>query len=130
VEHNETLRVINLETNYISGDFFARLFKAALKNQTLEEVKAVNQVSKKSQLFGKRKRRRKAYLPVNMININSVFQGVSFSTTAEKEIIDAIFENRGLTKVSINLRLPEGRYKVEQATLRNGEIRTFSHPTG
>jgi tropomodulin len=45
VENNETLRVINLETNYISGDFFSRLFKAALKNQTLEEVKAVNQVS-------------------------------------------------------------------------------------
>lgn len=33
------------ETNYLSGEFFARLFQAALKNQTLEEIKAVNQVS-------------------------------------------------------------------------------------
>ncbi|VDN53916.1 unnamed protein product [Dracunculus medinensis] len=44
LENNSTLKAINLETNYLSGDFFARLFKAALKKQTLEEVKAVNQV--------------------------------------------------------------------------------------
>ncbi|EJW84329.1 hypothetical protein WUBG_04762 [Wuchereria bancrofti] len=44
VASNTTLKSINLETNYLSGDFFARLFKAALVNQTLEEVKAVNQV--------------------------------------------------------------------------------------
>lgn len=44
VEKNSTLKAVNLETNYLSGDFFAKLFQAALKNQTLEEVKAVNQV--------------------------------------------------------------------------------------
>ncbi|MCP9256917.1 Tropomodulin [Dirofilaria immitis] len=84
IASNTTLKSINLETNYLSGDFFARLFKAALVNQTLEEVKAVN-------------------------------QGVTFATAAEKEIIDAVFENRGLTKVSINLRLPEGRILRRQA---------------
>uniref|UniRef100_A0A914VD47 Tropomodulin n=1 Tax=Plectus sambesii TaxID=2011161 RepID=A0A914VD47_9BILA len=92
LENNESLKSINLETNYLSGEFFSRLFKAALVKQTVEQVKAVN-------------------------------QGVTFSTTAEKEIIDAIFENQGLTKVSINLRLPEGRHKIENAMLRNGEIR-------
>ncbi|KAI1720812.1 tropomodulin [Ditylenchus destructor] len=92
MENNDTLRAINVETNYLSGDFFAKLFRAALRYQSLEEVKAVN-------------------------------QGVSFSTTAEREIIDAIFENRGLTKISLNLRLPEGRHKVEKATIRNQEIR-------
>uniref|UniRef100_A0A914ZJH9 Tropomodulin n=1 Tax=Parascaris univalens TaxID=6257 RepID=A0A914ZJH9_PARUN len=92
VENNSTLKAVNLETNYISGDFFAKLFQAALKNQTLEEVKAVN-------------------------------QGVTFSTVSEKEIIDAIFANRGIIKVSINLRLPEGRHKIENAMLRNGEIK-------
>lgn len=45
LEENESLRVLNLETNYLSGEFFAKLFQAALKNQTLEEVKAVNQAS-------------------------------------------------------------------------------------
>lgn len=81
-----------METNYLSGEFFARLFQAMLKNQTLEEVKAVN-------------------------------QGVSFSTTSEKEMIKAIFQNRGLLKVSVNFRLPEGRHKVDQTTSRNQEIR-------
>ncbi|KAI1719338.1 tropomodulin [Ditylenchus destructor] len=92
MENNDTIRAINVETNYLSGDFFAKLFRAALRYQSLEEVKAVN-------------------------------QGVSFSTTAEREIIDAIFENRGLTKISLNFRLPEGRHKVEKATIRNQEIR-------
>lgn len=91
MEANESLRVLNLETNYLSGEFFARLFQAALKNQTLEEVKAVN-------------------------------QGTTFSTQSEKDIIKAIFQNRGILKVSVNFRLPEGRHKVEQATMRNQEI--------
>lgn len=92
VENNTSLKCINLETNYLSGEFFAKLFQAALVHETLEEVKAVN-------------------------------QGVSFSTLSEKEMIKAIFANHGLLKISINFRLPEGRHKVEQATLRNGEIR-------
>uniref|UniRef100_A0A0K0DJP5 Microtubule-associated protein futsch n=1 Tax=Angiostrongylus cantonensis TaxID=6313 RepID=A0A0K0DJP5_ANGCA len=65
IEMNTALRKLNLETNYLSGDFFAKLFRAALVNQTLEEVKAVNQV----------------------------LQGVSFATLAEKEIIDCIVAN-------------------------------------
>ncbi|VDL81718.1 unnamed protein product [Nippostrongylus brasiliensis] len=92
IEMNTALKKLNLETNYLSGDFFAKLFRAALVNQTLEEVKAVN-------------------------------QGVSFATMAEKEIIDCIVANTGLTKISVNLRLPEGRHKVENATLRNGEYK-------
>ncbi|XGW03643.1 hypothetical protein V3C99_015094 [Haemonchus contortus] len=92
IEVNTALRKLNLETNYLSGDFFAKLFRAALVNQTLEEVKAVN-------------------------------QGVSFATVAEKEIIDCIVANTGLLKISVNLRLPEGRHKVENATLRNGELK-------
>ncbi|CAD6187043.1 unnamed protein product [Caenorhabditis auriculariae] len=92
IEMNQTLKKVNLETNYLSGEFFSKLFKATLSNETLEEIKAVN-------------------------------QGVSFSTQSEKEIIDAIMKNKGLTKISINFRLPEGRFKVENATLRNGELR-------
>lgn len=53
-------------------------------------------------------------------------KGVTFATVAEKEIIDAICENRALIKVSINLRLPEGRHKIENAMIRNGEISPFS----
>lgn len=44
LEENDTLRVLNVETNYLSGEFFAKLLRAALKFQSLEELKAVNQV--------------------------------------------------------------------------------------
>lgn len=58
LELNTSLKKLNLETNYLSGMFsfvlklsrppsfrrVLRLFKAACVNQTLEEVKAVNQV--------------------------------------------------------------------------------------
>lgn len=40
-------------------------------------------------------------------------------------MIKAVFNNRGLLKVSVNFRLPEGRHKIDQATMRNQEIREF-----
>lgn len=91
IQVNESLKHINLETNYLGGEFFAGLFQSALVNETLEEVKCVN-------------------------------QGVSFATDKEKEIIKAIQQNTGLLKVSINLRLPEGRHKIENALIRNQDI--------
>ncbi|KAL1229061.1 Tropomodulin [Trichinella pseudospiralis] len=92
LETNSTLKSLNLETNFLSGDFLAKLFHAALKLQTLEEVKIVN-------------------------------QSPTFSTEAEMDIMKAIFENKGLLKVSIDLRHPEARSKVSQAMLRNCELR-------
>lgn len=43
IENNQTLKAINLETNFLSGQFLARIFESAKKNETLEEIKAVNQ---------------------------------------------------------------------------------------
>ncbi|PAV79043.1 hypothetical protein WR25_17828 [Diploscapter pachys] len=71
IEMNNALKKLNLETNYLSGEFFAKLFKAAIHNNSLEEVKAVNQIS-------------------------------------------------------VNLRLPEGRHKIEKITLRNGDLRRIA----
>lgn len=48
---------------------------------------------------------------------------MNFSTVSEKQIIKAIYANRGLLKVSFNFRLPEGRFKVDKAIMRNNEIR-------
>ncbi|KRZ68982.1 Tropomodulin, partial [Trichinella papuae] len=95
LETNSTLKSLNLETNFLSGDFLAKLFHAALKLQTLEEVKIVN-------------------------------QSPTFSTEAEMDIMKAIFENKGLLKVSIDLRHPEARSKVSQAMLRNCELLQFA----
>ncbi|CDW56258.1 hypothetical protein TTRE_0000453301 [Trichuris trichiura] len=97
LECNKTLKTLNLETNFLTGDFLVRLFKAALKNQTLEEVKVVN-------------------------------QSATFSTEAEMDIMKAIYANMGLTKVSVDLRHPEAKGKVDRAVLRNGELSQFFHP--
>ncbi|XP_003366957.1 tropomodulin-1, partial [Trichinella spiralis] len=43
LRQNTSLEVLNLETNYLSGEFLARLFQALLEKQTLTVVKAVNQ---------------------------------------------------------------------------------------
>jgi hypothetical protein len=44
LESNKSIIYLNLETNYLSGEFMARLFEASLVNQVLQEIKCVNQV--------------------------------------------------------------------------------------
>ncbi|VDP44190.1 unnamed protein product [Soboliphyme baturini] len=91
LETNTSLKSLNIETNYITGDMLAKLFRAALKTQTLEIVKAVN-------------------------------QSPTFSTEAEMEIMKSICANNALVKVSIDLRHPEARNKVELTTIRNADM--------
>lgn len=44
IEKNETLRVVNVETNFISPTGVVRLIKALLKKKSVEEFRAANQV--------------------------------------------------------------------------------------
>lgn len=44
IGRNISLTTLNVETNYLTGDFMARLFAETLKTQTLTEVRASNQV--------------------------------------------------------------------------------------
>jgi len=43
IGQNASLTTLNVETNYLTGDFLARLFAEALRNQSLTEVRASNQ---------------------------------------------------------------------------------------
>lgn len=45
VEKNSTLRVLNVETNFISPQVVVALAKALLQNMSVEEFRASNQVS-------------------------------------------------------------------------------------
>lgn len=45
LRENETLVHLNLETNYLSGEFLVKLFEALLETQTLMELKLYNQAS-------------------------------------------------------------------------------------
>lgn len=44
LEKNNTLRVLNVETNFISPTGIVRLVKSLLKTKTVEEFRATNQV--------------------------------------------------------------------------------------
>nr|CAD7420740.1 unnamed protein product [Timema poppensis] len=45
LEHNTTLRVVNVETNFISPLVIVRLIKSLLATTTIEEFRASNQVN-------------------------------------------------------------------------------------
>lgn len=45
LEKNHTLRVINVETNFISPTGIVQLVKSLLETKTVEEFRAANQVS-------------------------------------------------------------------------------------
>lgn len=45
IEKSKTLRVLNVETNFISPPLIVRLVKALLKARTIEEFRASNQVN-------------------------------------------------------------------------------------
>lgn len=44
LERNNTVRVVNVETNFISPPLIVRLVKSLLKTKTVEEFRASNQV--------------------------------------------------------------------------------------
>lgn len=44
LEKNKSLTVLNVESNFLSGDLLAKLLRATLANQTLIEFHAENQV--------------------------------------------------------------------------------------
>jgi hypothetical protein len=48
LEKNNTLRVVNVETNLITPSGIVRLIKSLLKTKSVEEFRASNQVSKMS----------------------------------------------------------------------------------
>lgn len=53
IEKNTTLKVLNVETNFISPPVVVRLVKALLTTMSIEEFRASNQVNFYDQQFSK-----------------------------------------------------------------------------
>lgn len=51
IEKSKTLRVLNVETNFISPPVIVKLVQALLKCRTIEEFRASNQVSIHERLY-------------------------------------------------------------------------------
>jgi tropomodulin len=91
LEKSPSLKVLNIESNFISPELLAKLLKAALKNQTLVEFHAENQ---RQSVLG------------NQI---------------EMDIMQSIEENETILRVGVAFQSMEARHRVSEALERNYE---------
>ncbi|XP_072396230.1 tropomodulin isoform X4 [Diabrotica undecimpunctata] len=89
IEENGTLRVINVETNFISPQGIVRLVKALLKKKTVEEFRAANQ---RSQVLGNK---------------------------IEMEITQLIEKNPTILRLGLHLEYNDARHRIAKHLQRN-----------
>ncbi|CAG9858673.1 unnamed protein product [Phyllotreta striolata] len=89
IEENGTLRVINVETNFISPQGVVRLIKALLKKKTVEEFRATNQ---RSQVLGNK---------------------------IEMEITHLIEKNPTILRLGLHLEYNDARHRIATHLQRN-----------
>lgn len=91
LEQSKSLKNLNVESNFISGDLLAKLIRATLKTQTLKEFHAENQ---RSAVLGNK---------------------------IETDIAKSIEENDTILRVGISFQGMEARYRVADALEHNYE---------
>ncbi|CAH1111108.1 unnamed protein product [Psylliodes chrysocephalus] len=89
IEENGTLRVVNVETNFISPQGVVRLIKALLKKKTVEEFRAANQ---RSQVLGNK---------------------------IEMEITQLIEKNPTILRLGLHLEYNDARHRIATHLQRN-----------
>uniref|UniRef100_A0A7E4V0U7 Tropomodulin n=1 Tax=Panagrellus redivivus TaxID=6233 RepID=A0A7E4V0U7_PANRE len=91
LEESSSIKVLNIESNYVTPEVLAKLLRAALKNQSLIEFHAENQ---RQSVLG------------NQI---------------EMDIMMSIEENESLLRVGVAFQSMEARHRVSEALERNYE---------
>lgn len=89
IENNSTLRVVNVETNFISPSVIVRLIKSLLKTKTIEEFRASNQ---RSQVLGNKN---------------------------EMEITSLVEKNPTLLRLGLHLEYNDARHRIATHLQRN-----------
>uniref|UniRef100_A0A1I8NDY1 Tropomodulin n=1 Tax=Musca domestica TaxID=7370 RepID=A0A1I8NDY1_MUSDO len=89
IEKSKTLRVLNVETNFISPPVIVKLVQALLKCRTIEEFRASNQ---RSQVLGNK---------------------------IEMEITDLVEKNTSLLRLGLHLEFNDARHRVAAHLQRN-----------
>uniref|UniRef100_A0A914EMD2 Tropomodulin n=1 Tax=Acrobeloides nanus TaxID=290746 RepID=A0A914EMD2_9BILA len=91
VENSTSLRVLNIESNYITPELLARIVRATLKTQSITEIKAENQ---RCSVLG---------YPIEM------------------DIMMSVEDNDSLLRVGIGFQSMEARHRISEALERNYE---------
>ncbi|XP_023702092.1 tropomodulin isoform X3 [Cryptotermes secundus] len=89
LEHNNTLRVVNVETNFISPAVIVRLIKSLLTTKSIEEFRASNQ---RSQVLGNK---------------------------IEMEITGLVEQNPTLLRLGLHLEYNDARHRIAMHLQRN-----------
>ncbi|XP_054279355.1 tropomodulin-like isoform X3 [Macrosteles quadrilineatus] len=100
LEKNNTLRVINLETNFVSPNVIVRLVKSLLKQQSIEEFRASNQ---RSTVLGNK---------------------------IEMEITNLVEQNQTLLRLGLHLEYNDARHRIASHLQRNidrSRLRRLGH---
>lgn len=91
LRHNESVRKINLESNYLSGPMLRDLIEALLEKQYVVEFRAANQ---RPTIMGNR---------------------------IEMEIASLVQQNKSLLKLGLNFDVPDARHKVSAQLQQNND---------
>uniref|UniRef100_A0A5S6QBI1 Tropomodulin n=1 Tax=Trichuris muris TaxID=70415 RepID=A0A5S6QBI1_TRIMR len=91
VTRSSTLKNLNVESNFLSGEFLVALLRAANVNQTLVEIHAENQ------------------------------RALVLGNQVEMDLARAVEENGSLLRVGITFNMMEARYRVSDALEKNYE---------
>lgn len=110
IEKTKTLRVLNVETNFISPPVIVTLVKALLKAKSVEEFRATNQVRVKSnsrfRIF--------LFFSFSLSQRSSVL-----GNKIEMEITELVEKNASLLRLGLHLEFNDARHRIANHLQRN-----------
>jgi hypothetical protein len=110
IETSNTLKVLNIESNFMSPEMVAKLLRATLATQSLVEFHAENQVPK----------------AILTRKASPKFQRQTvLGNQIEMDIMLSVEDNDSLLRVGVSLQSMEARNRVGEALERNYERRQF-----
>ncbi|KAH8308009.1 hypothetical protein KR059_004269 [Drosophila kikkawai] len=110
IEKSKTLRVLNVETNFISPPVIVKLVQALLKCHTIEEFRASNQVSEVQSLTCE-------LTPLILTSFPQ--RSAVLGNKIEMEITDLVEKNSSLLRLGLHLEFNDARHRVAAHLQRN-----------
>lgn len=126
IEKSETLRVLNVETNFISPPVIVQLVKSLLKAKSVEEFRASNQVRCLGHVWfvgvvcG-------AQCRVSPLSLSVCQRSSVLGNKIEMEITELIEKNTSLLRLGLHLEFNDARHRIANHLQRNIDRSKFAH---
>lgn len=109
IEKNKTLRVLNVETNFINPPVIVKLVSSLLKVKSIEEFRASNQVGFLILGFAQ---------AIHLVSLTSQRSSV-LGNKIEMEITDLVEKNNTLLRLGLHLEFNDARSRIAAHLQRN-----------